>query len=113
LQPLADNGGPTHTHALSAGSPAIDAGDNPFGLINDQRGAGFPRTTGAAADIGAFEGFGAQVRAPVNVPLASRGVLALFGVALALLGSAALRRTGRSSHSFTRLSPTRPYSSHR
>ena len=27
LGPLADNGGPTMTHALLAGSPAIDAGD--------------------------------------------------------------------------------------
>ena len=28
LAPLADNGGPTLTHALLAGSPAIDAGSN-------------------------------------------------------------------------------------
>jgi hypothetical protein len=113
LQPLADNGGPTRTHALSAGSPAIDAGSNPFGLADDQRGTGFPRITGAAADIGAFEGFVASGQVPVNVPLASRGILTLFGVVLALLGSAALRRTGRSSHPFTRLSSSRPYSSHR
>ena len=31
LGPLADNGGPTLTHALLAGSPAIDAGDRPAG----------------------------------------------------------------------------------
>jgi len=38
LGPLADNGGPTRTHALSAGSPAINAGSNPAGLTTDQRG---------------------------------------------------------------------------
>lgn len=55
LLPLADNGGPTRTHALAPGSVAIDAG-LPFpGLLFDQRGAGFPRTLDAAADIGAFE----------------------------------------------------------
>jgi hypothetical protein len=84
-----------------------------FGLVDDQRGGGGPRVTGAAADIGAFEGFVAPGRAPVNVPLASRGILTLFGLVLALLGAAALRRTRRSSHSFTRQSPSRPHSSHR
>jgi hypothetical protein len=113
LQPLGDNGGPTRTHALAAGSPAIDAGNNLFALADDQRGAGFPRITGAAADIGAFEGFVAPGRAPVNVPLASRGILALFGVALTLLGCAALGRTSRSSQSFTRCLPSRRYFSHR
>ncbi len=55
LEPLADNGGFTMTHALSAGSPAIDAGDNAAGLHTDQRGQGFPRVNGAQADIGAYE----------------------------------------------------------
>jgi len=55
LQPLADNGGPTYTHALGADSPAIDVGSNDAGLAFDQRGAGFARVSGAAADIGAFE----------------------------------------------------------
>jgi hypothetical protein len=55
LGPLANNGGPTQTHALLSGSPAIDAGSNPAMLTNDQRGAGFPRVVGSAADIGAFE----------------------------------------------------------
>ena len=56
LLPLADNGGPTKTHALGAGSPAIDVGNNSAGLTTDQRGAGFPRIVGPAPDIGAFEG---------------------------------------------------------
>jgi hypothetical protein len=55
LAPLADNGGPTRTHALLPGSPAISAGSNPANLTTDQRGAGFPRVYESAADIGAFE----------------------------------------------------------
>lgn len=55
LDPLADNGGGTLTHALRFGSPAIDAGSNPAALLFDQRGDGFPRTLGAATDIGAWE----------------------------------------------------------
>jgi len=55
LDSLADNGGPTLTHALSSGSPAIDAGSNVANLETDQRGPGFVRVFGAGADIGAFE----------------------------------------------------------
>ena len=54
LGPLAYNGGPTKTHALLPGSPAIDAG-GPTALITDQRGTGFDRVVGGTADIGAFE----------------------------------------------------------
>ena len=63
LGPLQDNGGPTFTHALLAGSPATDRGDPDFvpppGF--DQRGTGFGRVrdgdgaSGAQIDIGAFE----------------------------------------------------------
>lgn len=53
LDALADNGGATWTHALDAGSCALDSGDNPGGFTVDQRGA--PRTSGAATDVGAFE----------------------------------------------------------
>lgn len=55
LEPLADNGGPTRTHALPRKSPAIDKGSNPLALATDQRGDGFPRMLGAAVDIGAYE----------------------------------------------------------
>jgi hypothetical protein len=55
LYPLANNGGPTRTHALMDASPAIDAGNNEHALDVDQRGAGFARTAGANTDIGAFE----------------------------------------------------------
>lgn len=55
LAPLLDNGGPTLTLALLPGSPAIDAGYDPFALGTDQRGTGFDRVVGANADIGAYE----------------------------------------------------------
>jgi hypothetical protein len=61
LGPLADNGGPTMTHALLAGSPAIDMGDpSAVGGVGDvplfdQRGAPFPRVGGGRIDMGAFE----------------------------------------------------------
>jgi hypothetical protein len=55
LEPLTDNGGPTRTHALAAGSPAIDAGNNYFDDTFDQRGDGFMRVANGRADIGAFE----------------------------------------------------------
>ena len=53
LGSLANNGGPTFTHALLTGSPAIDAGDTP--LTTDQRGS--PRPAGGTDDIGAYETF--------------------------------------------------------
>jgi hypothetical protein len=57
---LKDNGGPTQTIALLAGSPAIDAGDDsvlgaPDNLTTDQRGSGHARKQGGHVDIGAFE----------------------------------------------------------
>jgi len=54
LGPLAYNGGPTRTHALLAGSPALDAVPVPAcSASTDQRGV--PRPQGAACDIGAYE----------------------------------------------------------
>jgi len=56
---LANNGGPTFTHALLAGSPAIDAGNNATCSATDQRGSTRPidgnGDTLAVCDIGAFE----------------------------------------------------------
>jgi hypothetical protein len=53
LGPLANNGGPTLTHAPLPGSPVIDAGTSDLHLLTDQRG--FPRVQGNATDIGAVE----------------------------------------------------------
>jgi CSLREA domain-containing protein len=57
LSPLQDNGGPTWTHALAPGSPAIDRGDPAFTPppAYDQRGPGFPRVVNGRIDIGAYE----------------------------------------------------------
>jgi uncharacterized delta-60 repeat protein len=55
LGALGDNGGLSRTHALQPGSPAINAGSNPFGLTTDQRGTGFPRVSGVSTDMGAYE----------------------------------------------------------
>jgi hypothetical protein len=53
LGELSDNGGPTFTHALLAGSPAIDAGNDATCASTDQRGVVRPQ--GSHCDIGAYE----------------------------------------------------------
>lgn len=53
LAPLADNGGPTPTHALSPGSPAIEAADSAAAPPTDQRGVARPQ--GEGDDVGAYE----------------------------------------------------------
>jgi CSLREA domain-containing protein len=53
LGTLADNGGFTQTMALLAGSPAIDAGNDPACAITDQRGVDRPQ--GSHCDMGAYE----------------------------------------------------------
>jgi hypothetical protein len=53
IGPLANNGGPTLTHALLPGSPAIDAGDDAACPATDQRGV--PRPQGPHCDIGSYE----------------------------------------------------------
>ena len=57
LGPLQDNGGPTFTHALLPGSPAIDAGNPNFTPppFYDQRGPGFDRVRNGRIDVGSFE----------------------------------------------------------
>jgi hypothetical protein len=60
LGPLQNNGGPTRTHALLPGSPAIDRGTGVDCPTIDQRGAGRP--LGASCDVGAFE-FGVPLAA--------------------------------------------------
>jgi len=53
LGPLQDNGGPTQTQALGAGSTALNKGVIVTGMPTDQRGA--PRPSGPKPDIGAYE----------------------------------------------------------
>ena len=65
LGPLQNNGGPTFTHALLPGSPAIDAGDPNFTPppFSDQRGPGFDRVVNGRIDKGSFE-----VQGPTGTP---------------------------------------------
>jgi hypothetical protein len=53
LGPLGNNGGPTRTHTLLPGSPAINAGNNDYASATDQRG--LPRIANGTVDIGAVE----------------------------------------------------------
>ncbi|MFO1418289.1 MAG: choice-of-anchor Q domain-containing protein [Methylotetracoccus sp.] len=62
LGALAENGGPTQTHAVLPGSPAIDRidllpgkGCADSGVTTDQRGTTRPQPAGGKCDIGAFE----------------------------------------------------------
>jgi hypothetical protein len=62
LDSLSLAGGPTRTHLLLPGSPAINAGSNALAkdqsnnpLATDQRGAGYPRIINSTVDVGAVE----------------------------------------------------------
>ena len=83
LGPLADNGGPTETHALLPGSTAINAGNDALAPERDQRGFG----RSGVSDIGAFEFNGA---APVQLVSAvsrkTHGGAGDFDVPLPLTG---------------------------
>ncbi len=72
LGPLQDNGGPTWTHALLQGSPAVNAARPDHCLPMDQRGQARP--FGPTCDIGAYEADGTE---PIGgyrlyLPLATR-----------------------------------------
>jgi hypothetical protein len=102
LGPLANNGGPTMTHALLPGSPAINAGGNAnlpadtFDLDNngnttepipfDQRG--FARVTNTTVDIGAFESRGFTISATGGTPQ-STPINSAFGSGLTATVSSA------------------------
>src|SRR5262249_6961300 len=57
LGPLQNNGGPTFTHALLTGEPAIYAGNPSFTTtpFSSQRGPDFFRVRNGRIDIGSFE----------------------------------------------------------
>jgi hypothetical protein len=88
---LAENGGPTLTHALVEGSLALNAGDNDKAvdadgnpLVYDQRGDGFARIYGGTVDIGAFEEQPQSVQIDVKpgsdpnaINLSSNGLIAV------------------------------------
>jgi hypothetical protein len=85
LGPLQDNGGPTFTHELLPGSPAIDAGDLNFTPppFYDQRGPGFDRVVNGRIDIGSFE---VQGPTPTPTPTPTPGQITLSARAYRVRG---------------------------
>ena len=86
LGPLQDNGGPTQTMALLAGSPAIDKGDNTLVPIDPSTGLpfttdqrGFARIVNGAVDIGAYEDQ-VDVTTPANAQTATVGSVATINL---------------------------------
>jgi CSLREA domain-containing protein len=99
LGPLADNGGPTLTHALWSDSPAIDSADPASCPADDQRGTQRPVDGDgdgtASCDVGAYELL--PVPAAVEVPaLSPVGILLL----VLLLAGIAVHRVRRHQFQF-------------
>ncbi len=66
LEPLADNGGATWTHALTIDSPALNQASGEYPKT-DQRGE--PRPMGNACDLGAYEYDGPQPTPPPTLEI--------------------------------------------
>lgn len=70
LLPLANNGGPTDTEALAAGSPALDR--VPFANCPAEDQRGFARAfAGTGCDFGAFESGAPGTFVPTPIPIAA------------------------------------------
>jgi hypothetical protein len=91
LGPLQDNGGPTYTQALLAGSPAIDVVSQAHlaGLTTDQRGLPRPNNGETVGDIGAYE-----VQDPATTCPGGGAPPCTTGAATPELGSGELLATG-------------------
>jgi hypothetical protein len=81
LGELQNNGGPSDTHALLTGSPAINAGNNSGAPSTDQRG--LPRISGGTIDIGSYEL--QQAPTAASVTISGRVVSSNRGIAKALI----------------------------
>ncbi len=82
MGPLADNGGPTLTHALSPGSVAIGAAGNceaDWDVTTDQRGLPRPGGNTSACDAGAFEFQGELSVADLGVTMGASSEIAMLG----------------------------------
>jgi len=108
LDVLADNGGPTRTHALLSGSPAIDAADDAACPTTDQRSA--PRPVDgdddgtATCDMGAFEYLG--VPPTTTVTSTSTTVTSTTTTSVTTTSSTTSTSTSSSSTSTTAPPPT-------
>jgi len=98
LSPLQDNGGPSFTHALLHGSPAIDAGNNAGAPATDQRGV--PRPQGASCDIGAYELAQASVTTATNTGTAYFSTINGYITGLTALAESALDCTPKDDLDF-------------
>jgi hypothetical protein len=101
LGPLQDNGGPTKTRALLAGSPALNAGDAAFVGTADQRGV----VRNGGVNIGAYQ---ASASAFVLTPPATTTAGTPFDVTVAALdafGQVALGYTGTVTFGTTDADP--------
>ena len=84
-----NNGGPTDTHALLAGSTAINAGDDNLAPLKDQRGY----TRSGISDIGGFEYQG--ILTPLTAVSRKMHGSSMFDISLPLTGTAGVEcRTG-------------------
>jgi CSLREA domain-containing protein len=89
LGPLANNGGPTRTHDLLPGSPAIDAADPATFPATDQRGVTRPQ--GAGPDVGAYEFVPATVTT-VSIPTMTEWGMLVFTVLAGIMSVNYLRK---------------------
>jgi hypothetical protein len=104
LGPLQDHGGPTPTHALLVGSPAVGAGDPAAVASLDQRGSVRGGFAGSSTDIGAFEaGDVAQFRLLAPAAVGAGEPFDLTVVALDRWGNVASTYTGTVHFSSTDL----------
>lgn len=103
---LVNNGGPTWTHRLVAGSPAIDVANSSiataFGLTTDQRGT--VRIYGSSVDIGSVEIIGPPVFVSSDPPTGSTGlgqqdpiILTFDQLVVSGAGSLLLRRSDNNA----------------
>jgi hypothetical protein len=98
LGPLQDNSGPTFTHALLSGSPAIDAGDNTGAPATDQRG--LPRIVDGnqdgtpTIDIGAYELQSQQSQASTTTILRSSANPSAFGQSVTFTATVSANASG-------------------
>ncbi len=119
LDALQNNGGPTFTHALLPGSPAIDTGDPSFTPppLYDQRGPGYPRVVNGRIDKGSFEVQTGGTPTPTPTPTATATPTPTPTATATTTPSASATPTATSTPSATpRATPTprpRPTPAHR
>jgi len=103
-----DHGGPTPTHALLGGSPAINAGNNTFAPPLDQRG--FLRA--GPSDIGAFE-FGGPPLRMTSIQRLANGHVVLQAIGVPGAAHTVERAHGLAAPAFGPLAPATADSSGR